>query len=213
MSHEKHDPRKALVPDPPSDSLASSSGMSSPAATGGGDAELVDTKAQPSPPSTSPDYVSPLASRPHTGADALEVHHHYMLMARTLSDPGVYTAMLIGNMSHYVDYSRTGLSRTNWDAIHHVQWENSVVKRCSCGSLITVYDWLNALKFVGVQDDGVDLLELRNCTECQTTLAIRVGDSPERSKRRAAMDVESASGMPDLDAVIEAEKKAERGEL
>ena len=58
-----------------------------------------------------------------------------------------------------------------------------------------------------------DLLELRNCRECGTTLAIRVGDSPKRSKRRSALDAASASGMPDLDAVIEAEKKAERGEL
>jgi len=46
------------------------------------------------------------------------------------------------------------------------------IKRCSCGREYTRETWARA-PFVGELDDGVEVLELRNCA-CRSTMAIVV---------------------------------------
>lgn len=48
-----------------------------------------------------------------------------------------------------------------------------VVKTCGCGRRYTDAEW-KQLKLVGVQDDGVERIELRSCT-CRSTIAIVLG--------------------------------------
>jgi hypothetical protein len=49
-------------------------------------------------------------------------------------------------------------------------------KKCNCcGKVHDAQAW-DALPLVGRQDDGVELLELRNCT-CRSTIAIAYGPS------------------------------------
>ena len=45
-------------------------------------------------------------------------------------------------------------------------------KPCSCGREYNWSEW-NHLDYVGIQNDGVSTIELRNCC-CRTTLAIEV---------------------------------------
>lgn len=52
--------------------------------------------------------------------------------------------------------------------------EGRVVKRCACGREYSAAAW-SALTYVGEQDDGVERLELRNCGECGSTVAILLG--------------------------------------
>ena len=52
---------------------------------------------------------------------------------------------------------------------------NSVIKTCRCKAEYTQQTWL-FLPRIGPMDDGVDLLELRNC-RCGSTLAIVIGPS------------------------------------
>ena len=49
------------------------------------------------------------------------------------------------------------------------------VKQCACGQSFTIEQW-RRLKRLGELDDGVDLLELRDCP-CGSTLAIVIGKS------------------------------------
>ena len=44
------------------------------------------------------------------------------------------------------------------------------IKRCHCGMCFDAESWAR-LPYVGIMDDGVDRLELRNCA-CSSTLAI-----------------------------------------
>jgi hypothetical protein len=44
-------------------------------------------------------------------------------------------------------------------------------KRCRCGAEYTALQWLG-LPFVGRLDDDEDDLELRNCTDCGSTISI-----------------------------------------
>lgn len=48
-------------------------------------------------------------------------------------------------------------------------------KRCGCGRTFDALAWAE-LPYVGRQDDGEELLELRNCP-CGTTLAVEAGPS------------------------------------
>jgi hypothetical protein len=52
-------------------------------------------------------------------------------------------------------------------------------KVCACGSTYSARGW-SSLELVGEHDDGVDLLELRNCV-CGSTLAVAI--APARSAR------------------------------
>lgn len=45
-----------------------------------------------------------------------------------------------------------------------------VVKTCGCGRCYTATGWRN-LRLVGEQDDGVDRIEIRQCT-CGSTIAV-----------------------------------------
>jgi hypothetical protein len=50
-------------------------------------------------------------------------------------------------------------------------------KRCACNAVYTRAHWY-ALEPLGEQDDGVEVLDLRQCTACQSTMAIVLGPSP-----------------------------------
>lgn len=49
-------------------------------------------------------------------------------------------------------------------------------KRCSCGRDFTREQW-GKLLYVGPWDDGVDVMELRNCDHCHSTIAVVIGPS------------------------------------
>jgi hypothetical protein len=51
----------------------------------------------------------------------------------------------------------------------------SAFKVCGCGRPYTRAGW-DRLPFVGVQDDGVERIELRNCV-CGSTIAVALGMS------------------------------------
>lgn len=57
-------------------------------------------------------------------------------------------------------------------------------KTCACGAAYDSDGW-HALPFVGLQDDGVGVLELRQCVaprdgrRCNSTMAVVVADSPD----------------------------------
>jgi hypothetical protein len=54
-------------------------------------------------------------------------------------------------------------------------------KVCSCGA---AYDRraFGSLDYVGAQDDGVVISELRNCSACQSTISVAIGPSATASK-------------------------------
>ena len=54
--------------------------------------------------------------------------------------------------------------------------EGQFPKACGCGLIYSREAW-GKLEYLGPQDDGEALLELRNCT-CGSTLAVIVGPSP-----------------------------------
>ena len=57
-----------------------------------------------------------------------------------------------------------------------------VVKVCGCGLRYTLVEW-GELKLVGVQDDGVERAELRNC-RCGSTIAVDIGPSTQPEEER-----------------------------
>lgn len=50
-----------------------------------------------------------------------------------------------------------------------------IVKKCACGRRYTAGTWKD-LALVGVQDDGVERIELRNCA-CGSTIGVILGPS------------------------------------
>jgi len=55
-----------------------------------------------------------------------------------------------------------------------------MTKTCSCGKRYSSGTW-KLLPYVGVHDDGVERLELRNCV-CGSTIAIELGPSRTSSR-------------------------------
>jgi ribosomal protein S27AE len=53
-----------------------------------------------------------------------------------------------------------------------------VRKRCSCGRTFTAHEW-SLLDLLGTMTDDVDVIELRNCPSCGSTLAEAVLGSRE----------------------------------
>ena len=58
-------------------------------------------------------------------------------------------------------------------------------KRCSCGYTYTRYDW-QRLQLVGVMRDEFEALELRNCSECSSTMAVEILDAADGGEECAA---------------------------
>lgn len=67
---------------------------------------------------------------------------------------------------------------------------NEIIKKCpNCGAEYTRETWAE-LPRVGRQDDGVEALELRNCT-CKSTIAVDVG--PVRVSRHCGVTGDHAN--------------------
>lgn len=47
-------------------------------------------------------------------------------------------------------------------------------KRCSCGAEYVNPEQWGQLDYVGLQDDGEEVIELRNCT-CRSTIGVVIG--------------------------------------
>ncbi len=52
-------------------------------------------------------------------------------------------------------------------------------RKCSCGAVYSREEW-DRLPYVGTQDDGVEVVLLRNCARCKSTMAVVIGPSPKR---------------------------------
>lgn len=52
------------------------------------------------------------------------------------------------------------------------------MKTCSCGRRYTAAEWKD-LPYVGRQDDEVEHIELRTCTECHTTMGLVLWTAPQ----------------------------------
>ena len=64
------------------------------------------------------------------------------------------------------------------EATAYVAPLDAPVKACGCGRSYSREQW-GALDYAGTQDDGSEVVELRNCT-CGSTLGVVVGPSPTR---------------------------------
>jgi len=51
------------------------------------------------------------------------------------------------------------------------------MKTCACGRCYSAEEW-GELHYVGVQDDGVERIEMRSC-HCGSTLAVSLGPSTQ----------------------------------
>lgn len=60
------------------------------------------------------------------------------------------------------------------------QQGDPIIKRCACGAEYTREGW-GSLGYVGVQDDGEDLAELRLCGACDSTIGVYIGPSEGHS--------------------------------
>jgi hypothetical protein len=56
--------------------------------------------------------------------------------------------------------------------------QEPIVKRCACGASYTREEW-GRLVYVGEQDDGEEVAELRVCERCDSTIAVFVGPSQD----------------------------------
>jgi hypothetical protein len=55
-----------------------------------------------------------------------------------------------------------------------VETDMKVVSKCRCGRSYTLTEW-KKLQYVGIMDDrdiGGEIIELRNCSKCGSTIAI-----------------------------------------
>lgn len=62
------------------------------------------------------------------------------------------------------------------------------VKACRCGRTFALCEWRD-LRLVGFMDDGVDVLELRDCP-CGSTIAIEAPPTGEDLRRAVARTLE-----------------------
>ncbi len=56
---------------------------------------------------------------------------------------------------------------------------NEWPKRCGCGRSYTAHEW-RLLEIAGTMVDDVESLELRNCRECKSTIAVVIESTPPR---------------------------------